>query len=425
MESLGFKFTYFRQSIWKYLVQGFSSVLVERVAGLVTAVILARSSSVDIYGHIVLVYTVLGLLFAMSDFALTPALTIELSKDFEKGEPLFFSVINLRTLISYVILLGGLMYSAYTGFSIHYEILLCITLSESFNSLTRTCQSYLIATSQYNLILKIGGIVRTVQIALVGAMYYFQLNYLVVLITILIANFCIYRFSIRLIPHMKSRGKINALAAFKGIISKYKYLALNQVFAKLYDKIDAILISSYMTAANLGVYSVGYAFFSNYGVVSNAISAVYLPHYSKGSASHDKNQLKTILLEGLFVTTAIGGIVSGILFILAPLLISTFFGDRYLGAVVVAKIVSLGGILMLLSHNCGNFVNSIEGAKITLFAAITAFVFNICANIYFIPRYGIVSAAVITICTELLNVVILLAYIIYFFRGSNEDLSYR
>jgi O-antigen/teichoic acid export membrane protein len=224
---------------------------------------------------------------------------------------------------------------------------------------------------------------------------------------------------------MKSKGKINAVVAIKGIISRYKYLALNQIFAKLYDKIDSILISSYMTAASLGVYSVGYAFFSNYGVVSNAISVVYLPHYSKGSASHNKNQLKIILLEGLFVTTAIGGIVSGFLFILAPFVISTFFGDRYLGAVVVAKILSLGGILMLLSHNCGNFVNSIERTKITLFAAITAFVFNICANIYFIPLYGIVAAAVITICTEGLNVVILLAYIIYFFSGSNEDLSYR
>ena len=117
-------------------------------------------------------------------------------------------------------------------------------------------------------------------------------------------------------------------------------------------------------------------------------------------------------------------LLSGILFAGAPLIIRLLFGEQYLDAVPVFRILSVNyffsGTFRILS---GNLLVTQRKLKFNLFVAIVSSLTNIVADYFFIQWWGSVGAALATVLVVLISGILSTTYLIHTFRQKASSLS--
>lgn len=110
-------------------------------------------------------------------------------------------------------------------------------------------------------------------------------------------------------------------------------------------------------------------------------------------------------------------LLSGILFAGAPLIIRLLFGEQYLDAVPVFRILSVNyffsGTFRILS---GNLLVTQRKLKFNLFVAIVSSLTNVVADYFFIQWWGSVGAALATVLVVLVSSILSTTYLIHTFR---------
>lgn len=127
------------------------------------------------------------------------------------------------------------------------------------------------------------------------------------------------------------------------------------------------------------------------------------------------------------VLIGLGGlniVISTILFICAPLIIRLLFGEQYLDAVPVFRILSVNyffsGTFRTIS---GNLLVTQRKLKFNLFVAVISSLTNIVADYFFIQWWGSIGAAWATVLVVLISSVLSTAYLIYTFRKNRKTAS--
>lgn len=110
-------------------------------------------------------------------------------------------------------------------------------------------------------------------------------------------------------------------------------------------------------------------------------------------------------------------LLSGILFAGAPLIIRLLFGEQYLDAVPVFRILSanyfFSGTFRILS---GNLLVTQRKLKFNLFVAVVSSLTNVVADYFFIQWWGSVGAALATVLVVLISGILSTTYLIHTFR---------
>lgn len=129
------------------------------------------------------------------------------------------------------------------------------------------------------------------------------------------------------------------------------------------------------------------------------------------------NRYKQILfgLGGLNI------VISAVLFVGAPLIIRLLFGEQYLDAVPVFRILSVNyffsGTFRILS---GNLLVTQRKLKFNLFVAIVSSLTNVVADYFFIQWWGSVGAALATVLVVFVSSVLSTTYLVYTFRQNRK-----
>lgn len=114
-------------------------------------------------------------------------------------------------------------------------------------------------------------------------------------------------------------------------------------------------------------------------------------------------------------------VISGILFAGAPLIIRLLFGEQYLDAVPVFRILSVNyffsGTFRILS---GNLLVTQRKLKFNLFVAIVSSLTNVVADYFFIQWWGSIGAALATVLVVFVSSVLSTTYLIYTFRHNQK-----
>ena len=91
----------------------------------------------------------------------------------------------------------------------------------------------------------------------------------------------------------------------------------------------------------------------------------------------------------------------GALFLAAPI-ISFLFGPAYASAAAVLQILSWSAMLVILRGTFRQSLNAANKSALDLRCASVAVLVNIILNLLFIPRFGIIGAAVATLISEVI-----------------------
>ncbi|MBU0536741.1 MAG: flippase [Nanoarchaeota archaeon] len=176
---------------------------------------------------------------------------------------------------------------------------------------------------------------------------------------------------------------------------------------------DTIILTYYRTMGEVALYQVASPTARVAMYLSYALAAVFLPLSAELWAKGEKKKLKTAM-DLLYRYSFMAVIPLALMMILFPeLILKILFGPQYTEAALAMQILSLGTIFYTIAHININVLSGIgkpkESTKILLFAAI----FNLIANMIFIPYYGILGAALSTLASW----IIILFFTLYHIRS--------
>lgn len=178
-------------------------------------------------------------------------------------------------------------------------------------------------------------------------------------------------------------------------------LGLTLLFNLVYFRVDSIILTLTRPTAEVGIYGLAYKVFELTLVLPtffmNALYPVML------QATSDKRQATNKLFQHLIFRSAIilsliSCLMSLILWFIAPA-ISLVKAD-FIAAIPVLRVLSFGLPFFFLSSLTMWTLIAKKQQKILAIIYAISMVFNILLNILFIPRYGYMAAAWVTVISE-------------------------
>jgi len=181
------------------------------------------------------------------------------------------------------------------------------------------------------------------------------------------------------------------------------------------NKIDTVMLGSIKGSGAVGVYAVAYRIYDVLILGAAYLMFALLPIISRYSDIKKwGGKLRLIYRKSFDVLFLMALVVMIGTWLLAPLAVRVMTQSRFnefQEAVVVLRILGLALFLAYLNHLTGYTIVALGRQRRYFFLALSAVIFNVVANLLVIPRYSFYGAAVVTVLTESLMLLITTVYI--------------
>jgi O-antigen/teichoic acid export membrane protein len=127
---------------------------------------------------------------------------------------------------------------------------------------------------------------------------------------------------------------------------------LAAIFSKLYAYADSLILHEVLGTGAVGLYAVANKFTYAFQFLPLAFVAALYPTMS--SQAHNPQELKRILLQGLWYMALMAFPIVGGIFALAPEIIGTFMSADYLGSILPLQILIFVLIFLFLDYPLGS-----------------------------------------------------------------------
>lgn len=395
-------------------------------ATLVSTIIVTRSLGVNLYGEFTKALTFAGLFYMFADFGLN---AIYVKNESSGENKLTFSdFTSLRIALSFALIVIAtviawmLPYNESTGSGFSREVkfaasiaILTIatqTLFTTANGFFQSKMKYIFAT----LALGVGSLVSVCLFALT-AFFKLPLNYYIAsyvvggVVMVATAYLIINRFY-----------KVSLRIDFGKWVDALKTSApigVSLILNLVYFRFDTIILSIFRSSAEVGFYGLAYKIFEVSLVVPIFFSNAIYPLLVKESQISSKRFLKRALHGfGILFMAGLGGAIA--IFILASFLVHIVGGRGFELSVEPLKILALG-LPFFYTTAILMWVLVILKRQLWLVPiyAVAAIV-NIGLNFMFIPSYGLKAAAINTVATEGLILLLAVIFIINFLTNASK-----
>lgn len=176
----------------------------------------------------------------------------------------------------------------------------------------------------------------------------------------------------------------------------------------IYNRVDTLILKSFRSSEEVGFYGLAYFIYENVLLLAAYLMNSSLPLLSRevGSPKFKVYYQKVLdIMLALALPAAIGTII------FSPLLVYIISSSKFISSIPLLRILGISLFFAFLNHVTGFSLVALGKQKSYIAIAATALAFNITANFIFIPLYGAIAAAWITVATEAL-VQVLTLYLI-------------
>lgn len=186
------------------------------------------------------------------------------------------------------------------------------------------------------------------------------------------------------------------------LLTSIPFLAYG-VLGVIYYRIDTILLSFMTSTAVVGWYGASYRIFDTLVFLpSLVISAVMYPVFSKLSI-HSLSQLRIAVEKSLNFLLFCGIPITAGLIVAAPAIIGFLYHrPEFVHSVPALQALAPGLLFLYINSVLSSTLISTKREKKIMIMAAIALVFNLGLNLFLIPKYQQVGAAIVTSLTELL-----------------------
>lgn len=192
---------------------------------------------------------------------------------------------------------------------------------------------------------------------------------------------------------------------WKKIIKESWVFGLINIGAVFYLRLTLILVGTYLTATQIGLYGSVFKFIDAGILLPQAVSLALFPLSSR-LFNTDREQLKTVYLKAWLALFGLGLIAMVGIQLLGETLIRLTYGQDYLSAVAIFKILSFAVILFFVNSLPGNVIQNSPKVKQFLPLMLFNYLITLGVGIVLIPRLGLVGAGYTLIIGEIVGLIV-------------------
>lgn len=186
----------------------------------------------------------------------------------------------------------------------------------------------------------------------------------------------------------------------KYLIKESFPLLLSGAAVIIYQRIDQVMIGNMIDKASVGQFSVASKFVELLifipTILSQTIAPVLVQIRQSNAAEYERKAQ-----QFMSITIWLCIVMAVLIALLSKWLIIYTFGVQYMAAVPVLQIMAFKVLGMALSQTVGQMIIIEKQQKYAFLRNLMGCVVCIVLNLLFIPRYGIVGSAIVTIITTL------------------------
>ncbi|MEX2028268.1 MAG: flippase [Candidatus Curtissbacteria bacterium] len=192
-------------------------------------------------------------------------------------------------------------------------------------------------------------------------------------------------------------------------------LVLNLV----YFRIDVFILANFRSSAEVGTYDIAYKFFEAALTVPIFFANSIYPPMSE-LAHKDFAQFKSKVRFWLLTLIGISALVTIFLIVIANFIPFIYHG-KFQGSILSLQILALGMPFFFASALLWHALIIFGKQKFLIPIYGAGALFNLGANLIFIPVYGYMAAAIVTVASEAIVLILLAAAYLYFVRRETHD----
>jgi O-antigen/teichoic acid export membrane protein len=177
-------------------------------------------------------------------------------------------------------------------------------------------------------------------------------------------------------------------------------IGIASFLATAYVSIDVVILSNLFPAGLVGQYAGAVKVLSILTIFPGLVMSVALPQLSADWSDRLRTGVMITRLWHWFVSLVLPGLV--IVFANAGGVMTLLFGDAYLDAGRYLRILMLAGAVSMFSQLLGVIVVAAARARWLVAQNVIALVVNVGGNLLLAPRFGIATAAWLTVGTEVI-----------------------
>jgi len=378
---------------------------------LVTTAILTRKLGVAVYGNYMLITSIFLLFDSLADFGSKVIGVREAAqKTGQERKNIYVKIAWFRLTTSLLsALLGLILIIFWSGFEgIRLEALIALIMI-GFTAMAGSLE--VIFQTEMKMGRKVLMDILFPLIFLVTLLFWNKpINLMWVMGVYLLARIISLTLGIGIIRSMlgKITLKMGDVSFWKSFWKESWPMGIYMILFSGYDRaVDSALIKQFIGVEQLAFYALAYK------IYGNLIQPAYFLVNSIFPLMSDKEtNKKSLFWKSTFLMGAGILVVFPLIFGLAPWIIKVLAGSGFEMSVLVLRILLVAMVFAYISHLVGFTVIARGGQKKILGIGIVSLLVNIVGNVIFIPSFGIVGAAWVTVATEAVASILMIVALI-------------
>lgn len=362
--------------------------------------VFARRYSVEVYGELITIFTMANVFITLLNFGLPSYLQRETAFSNDNIGGLYGKIISLNILIFFAYLLLTFSYYRIFYSSLSYKLffvaVIPVYLYSNINILNGLLSGLGKYRAQFNSFI-IPRIATLVAFVLSAYVFGLPLKHLLVIYSlgflyqIILLFVKIGREGIKPVPDFRIGGLLSVLKISLP-------LGMAVAFNFLYDKIDILLISKFTDYTQVSYYNIGYGIYKASSVAFSFLLVSGLTRVSY--LSRRKTAVKMFLRKYAAALLIVGICITAALFLFSDFIVKIIYTDKFSQSAIILRITSFAVTGLALNNLTGVILNGLSLYRENMYVTFTGLVINVALNIVFIPLYGIIAAAMISVITE-------------------------
>lgn len=391
-----------------------AALLTSRVAisamGWAGSIVVARLLSPTQWGQYSFVFGLLGLLGILTDLGVGRVVLARLVDERDPDVPQVASAfIALRVVLGLFGYVAGLAYVVllhYPGQVVRATAVagIVVVLATPSHALTMIFQSRL----RMSLIAAAETLAQVVQLALTLLAALFAPLLLIFILPVIANEVVTLTLKVRALRRgigLRPARQVQ-LWRWRGMLLDAVPLAIGTALATLLYKVDVLLLSQLDSFDSVGLYTIGYKFADVLAVVTSAVigpaMTLLMSHWPGSPERFRERSRQTALALALLASLALTGFWA-----IARPLVTLLYGERFGAAVLSTRLLLLGACFTMIAQVGFNLLVASGRQRLYPLVGVVGLAINVGLNLVLIPRASFTGAAVATLITEALVLVVM------------------
>jgi len=373
---------------------------------------IARYLGTEGFGLLSFVIASMGILGVVADLGMNSLMVRNVAVDRSLAGKYLGNVLLIKMILSlliFVTLFTVIIVGSYPSETVWvvFFIGLSVILSIFTGVFTNVFQSF--EKMQY---LAIGDIVRSV-LMLVGAFFIISLGESVVVLASVYfyANLVVFVYSVFVVLWKFARPRIEFDWRFwKKIFRDSLPMGGMAICFLIYFRVDTVMLAFMKGDVAVGLYNAAYRLTDATMVIPALVMTVVFPVLSR---YHEQGRgIFLQVYEKSFKFLLYGGLLMAVMVtLLSYPIIGVVYGDAFLESAGALQILIWAAAALFLSNVLGSVLVAANKQMFGLYINLATIFINVFLNLGMIPFYGFIGAAITTVVSEIINIIICMYYL--------------